>query len=314
MKKLRQFRHKHMIVIAWRDQVGVDVSGILISLSSLADALISFACDWAYARTCQRYGVPKDLVGAAQKLLIIGMGKLGANELNFSSDVDLIFCYPSAGQTDGSRSISNEEFFTRQCRLIVKLLDQQTVDGFVFRVDTRLRPFGDSGALALNLDAMEIYYQSHAREWERYAMVKARAITGSEGDKKDLMSLLRSFVYRRYLDYGVFDSIRVMKRQIEEQLKKKGAEYNVKLGPGGIREIEFIGQAYQLIRGGLDKSLQARGIVDILNLLAEKGHIPSVAAKELVEDYRYLRRLENHIQEIDDKQTHVDTLTLYLNQ
>ena len=304
MKKLRQFRHKHMIVIAWQDQVGVDVSGILISLSSLADALISFACDWAYARTCQRYGVPKDLVGATQKLLIIGMGKLGANELNFSSDVDLIFCYPSAGQTDGSRSISNEEFFTRQCRLIVKLLDQQTVDGFVFRVDTRLRPFGDSGALALNLDAMEIYYQSHAREWERYAMVKARAITGAEDDKKDLMSLLRSFVYRRYLDYGVFDSIRVMKRQIEEQLKKKGAEYNVKLGPGGIREIEFIGQAYQLIRGGLDKSLQARGIVDILNLLAEKGHIPSVAAKELVEDYRYLRRLENHIQEIDDKQTH----------
>ena len=152
------------------------------------------------------------------------------------------------------------------CRQVVKLLDQQTADGFVFRVDTRLRPFGDSGALSLNFDAMENYYQSHAREWERYAMVKARLITGSKEGKAELTTMIKAFVFRRYLDYGVFDSIRVMKRQIEAQLQKKGVEHNVKLGPGGIREIEFIGQAFQLIRGGRDKALQARGILKVLGL------------------------------------------------
>ena len=307
MKYLRQFRNQQMMIIAWRDQLGETVNAILSilsSLSDLADALLIVACDWAYTTMCNRYGLPRDTERTEQKLIIIGMGKLGARELNFSSDIDLIFCYPSAGETDGKRAITNEEFFTRMCRLIVKLLDQQTADGFVFRVDTRLRPFGDSGALVLNSDAMEIYYQSHAREWERYAMVKARLITGEEQDKKNMSSMIKAFVFRRYLDYGVFDSIRVMKRQIEAQLQRKGVENNVKLGPGGIREIEFIGQAFQLIRGGRDKSLQARGILNILSLLAEKGHILTDAAEQLAEDYTYLRRLENRIQEIDDKQTH----------
>ncbi|PHS72430.1 MAG: bifunctional [glutamate--ammonia ligase]-adenylyl-L-tyrosine phosphorylase/[glutamate--ammonia-ligase] adenylyltransferase [Cycloclasticus sp.] len=304
MSALRKIRNKQMLLIAWQDSVGCDVNDILTALSDLADALIRLVVNWSFLKTSHRFGVPRDSAGKEQQLIVIGMGKLGAHELNFSSDIDLIFCYPSAGETDGSRSISNEEFFTRMCRLIVKLLEKQTTDGFVYRVDTRLRPFGESGALVLNSDAMEFYYQSHAREWERYAMVKARIITGAEEDKKYLMSLLRSFVYRRYLDYGVFDSIRVMKRQIEEQLKKKGVAHNVKLGPGGIREIEFIGQAYQLIRGGRDTSLQERSIVRVLALLADKGYIPTHAAKELKDDYRYLRRLENRIQELDDKQTH----------
>jgi glutamate-ammonia-ligase adenylyltransferase len=304
MVQLRRLRNREMMLIAWRDLVGASIEDVLCSLSELADEFIRFAVNWSYQTCCKRWGVPRDDLGEEQKLIVIGMGKLGAKELNFSSDIDLIFCYPSAGETDGSRSISNEEFFMRQCRQVVKLLDQQTVDGFVFRVDARLRPFGDSGALALNFDAMENYYQSHAREWERYAMVKARAITGIEEDKNYLMSMLRSFVFRRYLDYGVFDSIRVMKRQIEEQLKKKGVAHNVKLGPGGIREIEFIGQAFQLIRGGRDKPLQVRSIVEVLRLLAEKNHIPAQASEDLIEDYAYLRRLENRIQEIDDKQTH----------
>ena len=304
MRVLRQFRQQNMLRIAWADLSGANVDVILQKLSYLADILIRHVVDWTYQFACKRYGIPRDVLGVEQKLIVIGMGKLGAYELNFSSDIDLIFCYPSAGETDGRRTISNEEFFTRMCRQVVKLLDQQTADGFVFRVDTRLRPFGDSGALSLNFDAMENYYQSHAREWERYAMVKARPITGDEEECRYLMSMLRSFVYRRYLDYGVFDSIRVMKRQIEEQLGKEGVEHNVKLGPGGIREIEFIGQAYQLIRGGRDKSLQVLSIVKVLQLLVEKGHIESEAGESLINDYYFLRRLENHIQEVDDKQTH----------
>ncbi|ORU93546.1 MAG: bifunctional glutamine synthetase adenylyltransferase/deadenyltransferase [Cycloclasticus sp. symbiont of Bathymodiolus heckerae] len=304
LRVLRQSRNQRMLLIAWADLTGADVSDVINGLSKLADCYIQTACDWAHKQLCARYGIPKDVDGVEQKLITIGMGKLGAHELNFSSDIDLIFCYPFHGDTDGTRSISNEEFFTRQCRLIVKLLDQQTADGFVFRVDTRLRPFGDSGALVLSSDGMEHYYQSHAREWERYAMVKARLITGEEHDKNQLMSMIKAFVFRRYLDYGVFDSIRVMKREIEAQLQRKGVEHNVKLGPGGIREIEFIGQAYQLIRGGRDESLQTRGILDVLTLLADKGHVPAGAVEELSEDYGYLRRLENRIQEMADKQAH----------
>jgi len=305
MRILRKFRNQKMMLLAWHDLVGADLSLILKRLSTLADVLIQSAVAWATQAAYKRWGTPRDEEGREQKLIVIGMGKLGAYELNFSSDIDLIFCYPSAGETDGRRATSNGEFFTRVCRTLVRLLDQQTMDGFVFRVDTRLRPYGDSGALVLNHDAMEIYYQSHAREWERYAMVKARLITGDEEGKAYLNSILVAFVYRRYLDYGVFDSIRVMKRQIEAQLKQKGVENNVKLGPGGIREIEFIGQAFQLIRGGRDKPLQERGILQILSLLGERGCIPSQAADELKKDYDYLRRLENHIQEIDDKQTHL---------
>ena len=304
MRILRQFSNQYKLRIAWQDLAGEDVDSILQKISALADALIQCAVAWAYSQTGDRFGLPRDEAGMEQKLIVIGMGKLGAKELNFSSDIDLIFCYPSGGETDGKRVISNEEFFTRMCRQVIKLLDKHTADGFVFRVDTRLRPFGESGALVLNNDAMELYYQSHAREWERYAMVKARLITGEKRGKAELMSMIKAFVFRRYLDYGVFDSIRVMKRQIEAQLQKKGVEHNVKLGPGGIREIEFIGQAFQLIRGGRETVLQERGILRVLDLLAEGNHIPRLAAEELSADYRYLRRLENHIQEIDDRQTH----------
>ena len=313
MRILRRFRNQRMLQLAWHDLVGAELETSLNGLSVLADVLIKSAQAWAHQAACKRWGVPRDDEGRAQQLIVIGMGKLGAYELNFSSDIDLIFCYPSAGETDGTRSTSNGEFFTRVCRTLVRLLDQQTADGFVFRVDTRLRPYGDSGALVLNSDAMEIYYQSHAREWERYAMVKARLITGEDEDKAYLGSMLKAFVYRRYLDYGVFDSIRVMKRQIEAQLKKKNVEHNVKLGPGGIREIEFIGQAFQLIRGGRDKVLHERGIIPVLSLLAEKGFITELAANELKQDYAYLRRLENYIQAIDDKQTHL-LPTLELDQ
>jgi len=302
---LRRSRNQRMLLIAWADSLGADVEQVILSLSELADCYIQVSCDWAYQKLCARYGIPRDEEGVEQKLIVIGMGKLGAYELNFSSDIDLIYCYPSAGETDGDRRITNEEFFLRMCRLLSSLLDQKTPDGFVFRVDTRLRPFGNSGALAQNFTALEAYYQSSAREWERYAMIKGRLITGEEVDKKYLMSMIKPFVYRRYLDYGVFDSIRVMKRQIDEQLRKKDNEDSVKLGPGGIREIEFIGQAFQLVRGGRDVSLQQRSIIPLLGLLAEKNIIEKKTHQDLVSDYCYLRRLENAIQQIADQQTHL---------
>lgn len=304
MKILRRARNQQLMLLASADILGAGVETVIGKLSDIADCFIQLAAQWAYDLLLERYGAPIDSEGNEQKLIVIAMGKLGAHELNFSSDIDLVFCYPSAGETNGKKVISNEEFFLKTCRIFIRLLDQQTPDGFVFRVDARLRPYGSSGALVLNFDAMELYYQSSAREWERYAMIKARLVTGEAEDKTYLMSMLKSFVYRRYIDYGVFDAIRIMKRQIDEQLRKKDKEDSVKLGPGGIREIEFIGQAFQLVRGGRDQDLQQRSIIPLLGLLAEKGHIQQQTRDDLVRCYLYLRRLENAIQQIADQQTH----------
>ena len=304
MALLRQHRNRWMAAIAWYDFLGRPVDETLQALSRLADVCVQQALDWVYRDACGRYGTPRNEEGQAQHLIILGMGKLGACELNFSSDIDLIFCYPEAGETDGTRVISNDEFFLRVCRQLVKVLDQRTADGFVFRTDTRLRPHGESGPLAMNFVAMEAYYVSQAREWERYAMIKARPLTGDPDEQAQLMQMLCAFVYRRYLDYGVFESIRKMKQQIERELRRKDRLDNIKLGPGGIREIEFIGQAFQLIRGGRDRSLQHRGIVRILQLLGEKDHIDANTASELTADYYFLRRLENYLQAMADQQTH----------
>jgi len=241
--------------------------------------------------------------------VVLGMGKLGAPELNLSSDIDLIFAYPEPGQTDGIRPQSNEQFFIRLCQRLVNSLDAQQGEGFVFRVDVRLRPFGEAGPLAFSFDAMERYYASQAREWERYAMIKARVVAvipaAGRHSGEQLMALLRPFVYRRYLDYGVIESLREMKGMISKELHRKGMEANIKLGPGGIREIEFIGQAFQLIRGGRDKALQVRPILAVLDHLAEKDLMPDYAVRELKEAYAFLRLTENRLQAWADKQTHV---------
>jgi glutamate-ammonia-ligase adenylyltransferase len=243
---------------------------------------------------------------AAQSLVVLGMGKLGARELNLSSDIDLIFAFPSTGEVSGGpRALGNEQFFTRLCQRLVKALDAQTVDGFVFRVDTRLRPFGAAGPLAMSFDAMEAYYQYQAREWERYAMTKARAVAGEPGPIAELMAMLRPFVYRRYLDFGAIDSLRNLKAIIDRELKRKGMDDNIKLGPGGIREIEFIGQSFQLIRGGRDPELQIRPIQPVLALLGAKGLLEAGAVDELTAAYRFLRLVENRVQAWQDRQTHV---------
>jgi len=306
-QKLRNFRQREMVRIIWRDLAGwADLAETVRDLSAMADACVIQSLALLHSWQCEQLGTPYDADGNEQQLIVLGMGKLGAGELNLSSDIDLIFTYPEDGETQGARrSLTNGEFFTRLGRKLIQSLDNVTVDGFVFRVDMRLRPFGESGALAASFDALEDYYQTQGREWERYAMIKARAITGDEVSKKAIMSLLRPFVYRRYLDYGVFGALREMKSMIAGQLRRKGMEDNIKLGSGGIREIEFIGQVFQLINGGRDKPLQQRPILTILDLLAERAVLLPNTVSDLKKAYDFLRLTEHRIQAWADQQTHL---------
>lgn len=305
-KRLRLFRRVQMVRIIWRDIAGwASLAETLEDLSALADAAIELTLSLLYEWTCTEMGTPRNEAGEAQPLVVLGMGKLGARELNLSSDIDLIFCYPEMGQTDGGRFQTNEQFFIRLCQRLVQALDTVNADGFVFRVDTRLRPFGSAGPLAMSFDALEGYYESQAREWERYAMIKARVVAGDSAAGERLMAMLRPFVYRRYLDFGVIESLREMKILISRELHKKGMDANVKLGQGGIREIEFIGQAFQLIRGGRDVDLQIRPILPVLQLLAERNHLPEYVVRELTEAYEFLRLVENRIQAWADRQSHL---------
>jgi len=302
---LRWFRRREMLRIIWRDLLSLaSLDETLEDLSELADVCIRQALARLYDWATRKSGVPRGPDGAAQHLIVLGMGKLGARELNMSSDIDLVFCFAEHGQTDGHRALENEQFFTRLGRQLINTLGQQTEDGFVFRVDMRLRPFGESGPLVATYDAMENYYHAHAREWERYAMVKARPITGTVETVAPLMAILRAFVYRRYIDFGVIESIRDMKRMIENQLHNKGMDANIKLGRGGIREIEFVGQAFQLVRGGRDAELQVRPIQQVLQKLGEKALLPEYAVTALLEAYRFFRLTENRIQAWRDEQDH----------
>lgn len=304
---LRRFRRREMVRLAWRDiSAWAELNETLSELSALARACIEVSLNHIYPWQLRDSGEPIGAdTGESQSLVVLGMGKLGAEELNYSSDIDLIFAYPEEGETRGGRyPISNGEFFTRLGRRLIAALNQQTADGFVFRVDMRLRPFGETGPLVASFDAMEAYYQAHGREWERYAMVKAAVVAGDQQAGEALMEMLRPFVYRRYLDYGAFESLREMKEMIAAEYKRKGMSDNVKLGPGGIREIEFVGQAYQLIRGGRMRELQIRPIQKVLKVLVEHEIMPEFAAAELQQAYVFLRLTENHLQAIADQQTH----------
>ncbi len=304
-RALRELRRREMLRIAWRDLAGwADLDETLADLSQLAEVCIQAALDFHYRQACRRWGTPALADGRPFNLVVLGMGKLGAWELNFSSDIDLIFAYAEDGVLSGKKDISYEEFFSRITRGVVKALDEMTVDGFVFRVDLRLRPFGDSGPLLMSFDGMEKYYVTQAREWERYAMIKARQVAGDADSGRQLAALIKPFVYRRYLDYGAFDELRGLKMQIMQELKRKDRLDNVKLGPGGIREIEFIGQAFQLIRGGHDEGLRQRPIQKVLRRLAELELLNVEDADRLIANYRFLRRLENRLQAYRDQQTH----------
>jgi glutamate-ammonia-ligase adenylyltransferase len=303
---LRRTRNREMLRIAWRDLAGwADLAETVTSLSALADACLDETLAKLYQWACARDGVPMEEEGGeAAKFVVLGMGKLGGEELNFSSDVDLIFTYSEEGTTD-KRDLSNHEFFVRLGQRLVSALHEQTGDGFVFRVDMRLRPNGASGPLALSFDAMEQYYQAHGRMWERYAFIKARVVAGDPSAGAEILQRLRPFVFRKYLDFTAVEEIRSLKTSIHRELLRKGIESNIKLGPGGIREIEFIGQAFQLIRGGRDLRFQERRILPVLASLADEGDLTPQAVRDLSEAYVFLRNTEHRLQEIRDQQTQV---------
>ncbi|MDI1302419.1 MAG: bifunctional [glutamate--ammonia ligase]-adenylyl-L-tyrosine phosphorylase/[glutamate--ammonia-ligase] adenylyltransferase [bacterium] len=305
MAGLRQRREQEMLRWIYRDVNNLcSVPELTRELSDFADAAIAVAMQQAHATLAAIHGDPVGAQsGKSLQLCVIAMGKLGAQELNLSSDIDLIFTYPEAGDTAGPKTISNQEFFVRLGQKIIRLLDTVTPDGFVFRVDMRLRPWGDGSALVSSFAAMETYYEQHGREWERYALIKARICAGDAVRGQELMLALRPFVFRRYIDFGVFESLREMKAMIEREVRRKGMDNNIKLGRGGIREVEFIAQAFQLIRGGVDKRLQQRELLPVLALLGETGLLPPQAVADLTAAYLFLRRVEHRIQSLHDRQT-----------
>lgn len=307
---LRQFRHYHQLRIIWRDLNRlVDLTTTTNDLSNLADCCIDSACQWLYERLCVSLGTPygmptPEAEPVPQKMVVLGMGKLGAGELNLSSDIDLIFCYPCKGETRGvSRLLSNQEFFIRLGQKLITALDANTEDGFVFRVDMRLRPYGQSGALVLSFAAMEQYYQDQGRDWERYAMIKARIVAGDIARGGDLLLALQPFVYRRYIDFGAINALRNMKRLLYREVSRLRMLNNIKLGPGGIREVEFIVQSFQLIHGGRERRLQQRSLLSILTDLAALDYLPAEACDELSKAYHFLRNTEHALQAVADRQT-----------
>lgn len=305
-RNLRRQRTRQQVRIIWRDlNRQADLVQTCRDLSDLADAAIDQAYQWLYPRQCQQFGTPiGHRSGEPQHMVVLGMGKLGAVELNLSSDIDLIFAYPEGGETEGvKRSLDNQEFFTRLGQRLIKALDPVTVDGFVFRVDMRLRPYGSAGALVLSFNALEQYYQDQGRDWERYAMIKARVVAGDQTTGAQLQEMLRPFVYRRYLDFSAIEALRTMKQLIQQEVRRKGMADNIKLGAGGIREVEFIAQAFQLIHGGRDLSLQQRPLLKVLATLEGQGYLPPAVVAELREGYEFLRYTEHAIQAIADRQT-----------
>jgi len=305
MFALRVWRRREMVRIAWREIVGrATVAETLHELSDFADAVIRTAAAIAARLLSPTFGMPRGESGASVPMIVLGMGKLGGRELNFSSDVDLILLFPEQGETDGVRPTANEEYFQRLGRQFIRLLDQRTDQGFVFRVDMRLRPFGDSGPLVVSLAALEDYLQQHGRDWERYAWVKARAVVAADVYAPAYENCVKPFVYRRYLDFGVFESLREMKALIAREVARRELDQNLKLGRGGIREIEFIVQSFQLVRGGGDRRLQDASLLDVLPRLVGAKLLPPTVIAELRAAYLLLRRSENLLQMIRDEQTH----------
>ena len=300
LRQLRTWVICHLIV---RDLAGrANLSEVTETMTVLTEVAVRHAHDVLREAMVQRYGQPLSTTGWEQELLIIGMGKLGGRELNVSSDIDLIFVYPDDGDTGGKKVISNFEFFERLGKQLIQSLAEVTEHGQVFRVDMRLRPNGDSGPLVCSFDMLENYFITQGREWERYAWIKARVLTGERW--RELEQIARPFVFRKYLDFGAINAMRDLHAQIRREVARRDRANNIKLGPGGIREIEFIAQVFQLIRGGRDAALQIRPTLQVLARLAERGILSSEAVSALSAAYDFLRRLEHRLQYLDDAQTH----------
>lgn len=306
---LRQFRMAAQVELICRDLAGViTVPEMLVALSDLASACIEVAYRYLYAEMARRHGVPCDAKGNAQHLVIFGMGKLGGGELNFSSDIDLILAYPHKGETagnaDGDKVIDNELFFHRLAQKLIKLLDNIDEYGFVYRVDMRLKPFGSVGTLCTTFEAMQRYYLTHGRNWERYALVKMRPVAGDIEAGQQLLELLSPFVYQRHVDYEAVASIEEMKVKIISNTQEKSLKDNLKLGQGGIREIEFLVQTFQMIYGGRMRALRGQSLLKSLSALMGKELLSSKMGNMLRDNYLFLRKVENAIQYYDDQQSH----------
>jgi glutamate-ammonia-ligase adenylyltransferase len=309
---LRRHRAAASARLAWRDVLGLDdVDATLAGSTALADDCLRIALDALHAEFAERHGHVRGRDGAPQRLVVFALGKLGGGELNFSSDVDLVYGYEEDGESDGPRPLAAEQYYGRLGQQLAKLLDEVTAEGFSHRVDLRLRPFGNAGRVAWSFAAMELYYQREGRDWERYAWQKARPVAGDVAAGERFLQALRPFVYRRYLDYGALDGLREMKSAIAAEVARKDLADDVKRGPGGIREIEFLVQALQLIRGGREPALRERGLQRALQALVAAGHVDATAGDMLAAAYRFLRRIENRLQMLRDAQVHAlpsDTL------
>ncbi|WP_027866904.1 bifunctional [glutamate--ammonia ligase]-adenylyl-L-tyrosine phosphorylase/[glutamate--ammonia-ligase] adenylyltransferase [Massilia alkalitolerans] len=313
-RAMRRLRNLLVCGLIRRDLDGLaDLDEVVTAMTRFADFAIRTHTEALGAELVAAHGMPLgEESGRPQQLMVLSMGKGGGGELNVSSDIDLIFVYPEDGETaagPGQRQLSNHEFFVRLGRRLIAALSEIIEDGFTFRVDMALRPNGNSGPLAASLAMVEEYLIVQGREWERYAWVKARAVTGDAEDIAALDAIVRPFVFRRYLDFGVIDAIRNMHAQIRAEVKRQERlhperSHNVKLGRGGIREIEFLAQVFQLIRGGRDPALRERSTRATLRLLAERELLSQDTVARLLEAYTFLRNLEHRLQYLDDAQTH----------
>ena len=301
LRILRRYVLSHILI---RDLNRLsDLAEVTATITRFADFAVNTALNFAYAYYQGMYGTPIGRYSRApQHLSVVAMGKAGGYELNVSSDIDLIFIYPENGDTDGKRERSNQEFFTKVGQKLIALLNDITADGQVFRVDMRLRPDGDSGALVLSETALEQYLIQQGREWERYAWCKGRIVTPYPND---ISALVRPFVFRKYLDFNAYQAMRGLHKQISQEVQKRGMADNIKLGAGGIREVEFIAQIFQMIRGGRIKALQLKGTQETLHQLAELNILDPHTVTTLLQAYRFLRDVEHRLQYWDDQQTQV---------
>lgn len=303
MRAIRILRARLMFRWIWQDANHLtDVVTLTQELSDFADACICAAKAFARIPLVLKHGEPIGYSGQVQDLIIIAMGKLGAQELNLSSDIDLIFAFDEQGETNGRKCIDVQQFCIAWGQKIIYLLEHITAEGFVFRVDMRLRPWGDGSALAISHAGLEKYLSQHGREWERYAWIKARIVSGGWAGE-ELLEMTRPFVFRRYVDYTAFQAMREMKVMIEREVMRRNIEDDIKLGAGGIREVEFIVQVFQLIYGGSKLELQERQCLANLTHLSESGLLEPEAVADLEDAYLFLRRLEHAIQALNDQQT-----------
>ncbi|MET0582372.1 MAG: bifunctional [glutamate--ammonia ligase]-adenylyl-L-tyrosine phosphorylase/[glutamate--ammonia-ligase] adenylyltransferase, partial [Pseudoxanthomonas sp.] len=305
-EQLRAFRTAESTRLVWRDVLGLDdVDAILAGSTRLAENCLRLGLEALEAEFARRHGVVRAADGTTQRLVVFGLGKLGGGELNFSSDIDLVYTYPQGGESDGARPLAAEDYFARLGQRLAKLLDEPTVDGFCHRVDLRLRPFGNAGRVALSFAGMDQYFQREGRDWERYAWLKARTVAGDIEAGEQWLQTLRPFVYRRYLDFTALDGLRDMKAAIAAEVARRELADDIKRGPGGIREIEFLAQALQLIHGGREAALRERRLLPALRALMESRQISQADGDALIHAYRFLRKLENRLQMLRDAQTHV---------